>query len=132
MSHTPEPWQFIRVNTSDGFGGTYGQAMFIGGVGDSPDIVCSGYGAHATSEDLNITDDDAARIVACVNACTGLNPEAVPDLLAACKAALELFDGPDPGADCSNWPDALEARKRWRENIETSLRSTVARAEANQ
>lgn len=32
------------------------------------------------------TDRFAARLVACWNACEGINPEAVPELLAACKA----------------------------------------------
>ena len=32
---------------------------------------------------------NAARFVACWNACTGLNPEAVPDLLRACQAFVE-------------------------------------------
>jgi hypothetical protein len=31
---------------------------------------------------------DSARAVACVNACKGINPEAVPELLAACEAML--------------------------------------------
>lgn len=37
-------------------------------------------------------DEDVERIVACVNACAGINPEAVPDLLAACKVALGLHE----------------------------------------
>lgn len=41
---------------------------------------------------------DAARIVACVNACAGMNPEAVPDLLAALKMALPWLEDADrPG-----------------------------------
>ena len=35
---------------------------------------------------------NARRIVACVNACEGINPEAVPDLLAACELCLEWMD----------------------------------------
>jgi hypothetical protein len=35
--------------------------------------------------------EHAEDIVACVNACEGINPEAVPDLLAACKAADDEF-----------------------------------------
>jgi len=35
---------------------------------------------------INETDEaNAARIVACVNACAGINPEAVPELLVALK-----------------------------------------------
>ena len=32
---------------------------------------------------------DADHILACVNACEGINPKAVPDLLNACKILLE-------------------------------------------
>lgn len=35
---------------------------------------------------------NAKRIVACVNACAGINPEAVPDLLEACKKAYAGTD----------------------------------------
>ena len=33
----------------------------------------------------------AGRIVACVNACEGINPEAVPGLLEACRVVLALL-----------------------------------------
>jgi len=33
----------------------------------------------------------AARIVACVNGCEGINPEAVPELLAVCKALRAAY-----------------------------------------
>ena len=35
---------------------------------------------------------NAERIVACVNACAGMNPEAVPHLRAAAKMAADLYD----------------------------------------
>lgn len=35
---------------------------------------------------------DAKRLVACWNACEGINPDAVPDLLEACKA-IECASG---------------------------------------
>lgn len=34
-------------------------------------------------------DREMARIIACVNGCKGLNPEAVPDLLVACEAVIK-------------------------------------------
>ena len=34
--------------------------------------------------------DDAKRIVSCVNACAGINPEAVPELLEACRMAFNV------------------------------------------
>lgn len=37
----------------------------------------------------NITEAHAQHIVSCANACEGINPEAVPDLLGACKYVLE-------------------------------------------
>jgi hypothetical protein len=38
------------------------------------------------------TSEHAARIVACVNACAGINPEAVPDLLTALQSALPALE----------------------------------------
>ena len=35
---------------------------------------------------------NAVRIVACVNACAGINPEAVPDLLATLRDIVRLHD----------------------------------------
>ncbi len=37
-------------------------------------------------------EDDAVRAVACVNACAGINPEAVPDVLEALRAARNWFE----------------------------------------
>jgi len=34
----------------------------------------------------------ATRLVSCYNACAGLNPEAVPELVAACEAQHEAID----------------------------------------
>ena len=44
-------------------------------------------------DDLNgrFSVEDATRIVACVNACEGINPEAVPELLEALEAMLATF-----------------------------------------
>lgn len=46
-----------------------------------------------TPEPLAVKESDVAvssahRAVACVNACRGINPEAVPALLQACKAGM--------------------------------------------
>ena len=55
---------------------------------------------------------NAYRIVACVNACEGINPEAVPDLLAACKAMLQsAVDGEcSYDAQGNEWPEIVQAR----------------------
>jgi hypothetical protein len=43
---------------------------------------------------------NAARIVACVNACEGIaDPGAVPDLLAALKSALDIMEGREAGSE---------------------------------
>jgi len=47
---------------------------------------------------------NAARIVACVNGCEGVNPAAVPDLLAACRAALTA-------AQLDEWEHAGSVRR---------------------
>ena len=46
-----------------------------------------GYPSVATPEEMLANAD---RIVACVNACEGINPEAVPGLLEACEALAAL------------------------------------------
>ena len=66
--HTPEPeplWEVV------------GEGRISTGYVD--DIIEVRAGAR--------TDSIARMIVACVNACRGVNPEAVPDLLEACKRA---------------------------------------------
>jgi len=45
---------------------------------------------HRVSEEE--AEANAARIVACVNGCAGINPEAVPELAEALRAMLELGD----------------------------------------
>lgn len=42
-------------------------------------------------------DEDAARAVSCVNACAGINPESIKDLLTVCEAIKTL-------QDMSLWP----------------------------
>lgn len=46
------------------------------------------------------------ELIASANACEGINPEAVPDLLEACKEALSLL-GSLLGKS-SNWDDVIE------------------------
>lgn len=44
-------------------------------------------GTHAKQ----VQEANAVRIAACVNACDDINPEAVPELLAACEDAFNTF-----------------------------------------
>ncbi|HDZ39793.1 MAG TPA: hypothetical protein ENH62_16215 [Marinobacter sp.] len=48
-----------------------------------------------------------ARIHQCVNACAGINPEAVKDLVKALEAFIETGDGHDDFED--EWPAARAA-----------------------
>ncbi len=72
--------------------------------------------ANTESGDIAIAEQAANRdrIVACVNACAGINPEAVPDLI---EAAIDLV------SDCQNQGYGPPSRAR--------LSAAVAKAEAN-
>lgn len=82
-AHTPGPWRWLpnmtRLVSDDGAG------------------VLSPWWDSETEEDgVAISDSDARRIVACVNACEGLNPEAIPgavEVLRLCAASV-----------CAGWP----------------------------
>lgn len=77
--HNPEPWrcgvhefgdQYINDRNDDCIIWT----EWLGYYGDQP----------------HNPDPNYLRAVACVNACAGLNPEAIPGLFEACKAVVEL------------------------------------------
>ena len=76
--HTPEPWRIVHS--------TGGRAAVVGAdetsIGEWP----LGFGETAL---------DIERQVACVNACAGINPEAVPELLAACRAVVNAWHADD-------------------------------------
>ena len=79
--HTPEPWrQFTELGTIgdvvDSKGRAVAQAQETGNF------------ERGAPEGLAERNANAARIVACVNGCAGINPDAVPDLLAALEAAV--------------------------------------------
>jgi hypothetical protein len=91
--HTPEPWAEDQHNRA-----------FIA------------TGGYVTCVHRFISDEDYARAVACVNGCKGIDPAAVPDLLAACKAALaDRFGSDDPCVDL--------------DPITNQLRDAIAKAE---
>ena len=80
--HTPEPWWI----DDDGF--------VAAGGGDSYTTVADTHNTYDLNKDAN-----AARIVACVNACEGINPDAVSDLLAALVAVNALLNDPSAEPD---------------------------------
>ena len=72
MEHTPGPWHLVGQDIRDG---------------DEDNIVTVPYG-----DDPERAEANARRIVACVNGCKGINPEAVPDLVGALKEMFKASD----------------------------------------
>lgn len=73
--HTKEPWKVVKPCH-----------------GHNTGYRCVQIGKDSLYTTLEMFPEDAERIVACVNGCDGINPAAVQDLLAACKAAaLAMF-----------------------------------------
>lgn len=83
MKHTKEPWEYGKANNYDGF--------YIAPRGTLPTMVSvERCGGNVKVECFNFpgeTEDVARRIVSCVNALAGYNPEKVEELV---KAAEEL------------------------------------------
>ena len=88
--HTPGPWA----------------AWDNDGTGTLPCVLSKGVTAAGNFyvSQCNVYED-ARRIVACVNACEGINPEAVPDLLAACRETLSLLMNYETGKTKSTFND---------------------------
>lgn len=72
--HTPEPW--CKLNDC-------GTVKIWGPQGD---CVAVNIGCSCDNE------ANADRIVSCINNCAGINPEAVPDVVAALRALLEAYE----------------------------------------
>lgn len=86
--HTKEPW-FIH-NGID-IDGTQDHRARLHIADCAPDS----YDVGLTDIDVPIARANADRIVACVNACTGINPAAIQKLLEACKKANTCASIPD-------------------------------------
>jgi hypothetical protein len=69
--HSPEPWVHSKWDYSD--------CVVTGPIVDANNMCVVGSGPAATVEDFD-------RIVACVNALRGLNPEVVPELVDCLKS----------------------------------------------
>ena len=88
--HTPEPWKYIQS----------GQMIFakcVGGCGqrDSEFRLADvrGWGHLQYRKDgEQMQDANGKRIVSCVNALAGLNPEAVNGVVEALKQALPILE----------------------------------------
>ena len=84
--HTPGPWDL--QNKGDLYSPS-GRVEIVGGVKvegrrNLPTVI--------RMKDLSDRSyADARRIVACVNGCAGINPEAVPELLVAADLAVHVY-----------------------------------------
>ena len=74
--HTPEPWW-------DESGVAHAKA---------PEWTPDHHSCVHPIAEGNSEEGDCARACACVNACEGMNPEAVPDLLKVCKDVASRMD----------------------------------------
>ena len=76
-----------------------------------------------------IGEANARRIVACVNACAGINPEAVRDLLAACRTAADmLHKAINGGLRVPAAQERIGDHKRVKRDARDILRAAIARA----
>lgn len=105
--HTKEPWS---AEFSPVVGGEYLSPMIRSSSGHLIGIV---YRKSAGGSEN--AQSDAARIVACVNACAGINPEAVPEFPAMCKMLLALLEEENP--------ELVSTNLEW-------VREAIAKAEA--
>lgn len=83
MKHTPEPWTIGKTHSGRN------AARVHAPNGDVIADLCG----------LIYDNPDAARIVACVNACAGIEkPEAISQLVFAARMLLEVYDAHDEPA----------------------------------
>lgn len=90
--HTPGPW-FLGIS------GVFAPAK----PGNAPEHGRNNQLAEVWNE------ANAARIVACVNNCEGINPEAVPEMLAALKACEKALYAQGLKAEIDREPFVREA-----------------------
>jgi len=93
--HTPEPWE---AKVIDGF--TEQKPYILGPHREEIAVMLD----WATRPIFPLEQQaNADRIVACVNGCEGINPEAVPELVAACMSFVRGLDAAverrDPAAE---------------------------------
>ncbi len=85
VEHTPEPWHYKKSGFQISIGNKSTRHAYL--EHDHTVAIIHGNSLH--------DEANARRIVSCVNACEGVNPKAVPDLLAALKiiAPWRMRDG---------------------------------------
>ena len=112
--HTPEPWH-VKHDTN---------VMTYRTINGTP-IECSAFNQNdsrdPTCERQN--QANASRAVACVNALAGLNPEAVKDVVEACKTFLAWLDREDSSPEYPTGVDrsSPQGDAIWREWFDTNV-----------
>jgi len=98
--HTPEPWKLLPARNIDSPVGGSNPMLAVGMVGAGS---VTAYVSDGWPLDEQVANGE--RIVACVNACQGINPEAVKDMLeylqrlsAAADTGQEI-----PGVSLDTW-----------------------------
>ena len=110
--HSPEPWKTCDPDDTDYPGIRSAEAK-----DDVLDVVFDGV----------LTEEDARRIVACVNACKGIdNPAIVSDAIDFCRAYVRFLDG-STNALCGM---AKVARRVAAATIPKDLRRRIVRPSA--
>ena len=90
-THTPEPWyQDGRGPRSSGRIPIF--APTIGGLGQKSSVSIASASQLGMAGSPGAQQANADRIIACVNACAGINPEAVPELLEALEMAMPYLE----------------------------------------
>lgn len=116
MNHTPEPWE-VRFDK---------ESIPPYSITNSSDYdVADVYGwtlvkFNESKPSIEVEKANAARIVACVNGCAGLDPDAYREVVEALEEARDMIERlPHPG----NWAIMVEAF------LEEKLRPALAHAE---
>lgn len=87
--HTPEPW---NVGGTMIFQGEAGKHITPIAFVQTKDSERGAKDFNYYGPEMGECEANADRIVACVNACEGINPKAVPELLKAVEAMLRGAD----------------------------------------
>ena len=97
-AHTPEPWEFWNRTTDDPDSKLIMKAYPSGEKGAA---VCAPIAEMGSPKDADFDDDaNGERIVACVNALAGINPEAVPMLVKAARLKTDRHVSDRRGDPC--------------------------------
>ena len=84
MKHTPEPWGIPDVGTDKGY-----VLVSAGGPQTNWNGMIASFDAGNMARSGTEGLENAKRAVSCVNACAGINPEAVPEMVKALEDLLE-------------------------------------------